>query len=130
LILPRFGKNRRLLFGSFENKLLRKFIKYNNLYKGDFEDKSELPEDGKLKISYADSRDFTAKSTRLDNAKKENDLGITTKEKMIRDVNPQFEEPEVQALLLATQKEDDEEQPSEEDGQESTTEQEVNDGNA
>lgn len=128
--LTAIWEKQKTLFGSFENKLLRKFIKYNNLYKGDFEDKSELPEDGKLKISYADSRDFTAKSTRLDNAKKENDLGITTKEKMIRDVNPQFEEPEVQALLLATQKEDDEEQPSEEDGQENTTEQEVNDGNA
>lgn len=100
--LTAIWEKQKTLFSGFENKLLKKFIKYNNLYKGDFEDKTELPIDGKLKIEYADSRDFTAKVTRLDNASKENALGITTKEKMIRDVNPEYNEDQVVALVLAT----------------------------
>jgi len=100
--LTAIWEKQKTLFSGFEHKLLRKFIKYNNIYKNDFEDNSELSEDGKLKIEYADSRDFTAKTTRLDNAAKEKALGITTKEKMIRDVNPEFNEDQVEALVLAT----------------------------
>jgi hypothetical protein len=101
--LTAIWEKQKTLFSGFENKLLKKFIKYNNIYASDFEDDSVLIEDGKLRIEYADSRDFTAKATRLDNAAKENALRITTKEKMIRDVNPQYTEEEVKALLVATE---------------------------
>ena len=100
--LTAIWEKQKTLFSGFEERLLRKFIKYNNIYRTDFEDQSELSETGKLRIEYADSRDFTAKATRLDNAAKEKALGITTREKMIRDVNPQFTEDEVMDLLNAT----------------------------
>jgi len=104
--LTAIWEKQKTLFGGFENKLLRKFIRYNNLFKATFKDKSELVEDGNLRIEYADSRDFTAKSTRLDNAKKEFDLGITTKEKMIRDVNPEYTDEQVEVLSKASKKEE------------------------
>ena len=100
--LTAIWEKQKTLFGGFENKLLKKFIKYNNIYAEDFKDTTELPEDETLKIEYADSRDFTAKSTRLDNASKEKTLGITTQKKMIRDVNPEFTEDQVDALATAS----------------------------
>ena len=71
-----------------------------------FQGKRELVEEGNLRIEYADSRDFTAKSNRLDNAKKEFDLGITTKEKMLRDVNPEYTDEQVEVLSKASKKEE------------------------
>lgn len=95
--LTAIWEKQKTLFGGFERKLLEKFIKYNNIFKANFKDKAELS-DEMPKIEYADSRDFTAKTTRLDNASKEKALGITTKKKMIRDVNPDLNEEEVDEL--------------------------------
>ncbi len=93
--LTAIWEQQKSLFTGFEKSLLRKFVKYNNLFKDNFSDKSELPADKKLHICYCDSDKIESKSVRLANSKMEKDLGITTRKRIIQVVNPRMTPDEV-----------------------------------